>query len=67
MSAASLLAELRDNQSSLVGLIERVERSEMPFVVVDGAALARWVRREPDNWAKVQAWFDREKIAVVII
>jgi hypothetical protein len=60
----ALLAQLSSN-TDLAGLVERVVRNELPWVVVPVAALRAWEERDPDGWAKVSAWLATNDVAVV--
>lgn len=61
---AALIAELGKN-TDLAGLVERVCRSNLPWVVVSESALAAWRERDPAGWKKVSAWLASKKITIV--
>jgi hypothetical protein len=63
---AALLAQLSSN-TDLAGLVERVVRNDLPWVVVPAAALRAWEERDPDGWAKVSTWLTTNDVAVVRI
>ena len=52
---AELLAELSPN-SDLAWLVERVSRTDLPWVVIPGAAITAWEGRDPAGWEKVSEW-----------
>ena len=64
--AAALLAQLGPT-TDLAGLVERVARNRLPWVVVPAAALRAWEERDPDGWAKVSAWLASNDVVVVRI
>ena len=64
--AAALLAGLKGN-TDLASLIERVVRSDLPWVVVPDAALQAWETRDPIGWKKVAEWLATNGIAVIRI
>ena len=59
---AALLPQLSSN-TDLAGLVERVARNELPWVVVPAAALRAWEERDSDGWAKVSAWLASNDVA----
>ena len=64
--AATLLGELAPN-TDLASLVERVVRDSLPWVVIPGAALTAWERRDPAGWAKVSAWLAVNRVTIVRI
>jgi hypothetical protein len=64
--AAALLAQLGPT-TDLAGLVERVARNRLPWVVVPAAALRAWEERDPDGWAKMSAWLTSNGVVVVRI
>jgi hypothetical protein len=66
MTSTDLLVDL-GRTSDLAGLVERVARDQLPWVVVSSAAVTAWMRRDPDGWAKVSAWLAERGVAVVRI
>jgi hypothetical protein len=66
MTSTDLLIDL-GRSSDLARLVERVTRDQLPWVVVSGAAVTAWMRRDPDGWAKVSAWLAERGVAVVRI
>ena len=52
---AALLAELNPN-TDLAGVVERVARNNVPWLVIPAAALTAWEERDREGWAKVAAW-----------
>ena len=64
--AAALLAQLGPT-TDLAGLVERVARNRLPWMVVQAAALWAWEERDPDGWAKVSAWLTSNGVVVVRI
>lgn len=66
MTSTDLLVDLGQS-SDLARLVEHVARDQLPWVVVSGAAVAAWMRRDPDGWAKVSAWLAERGVAVVRI
>ena len=64
--AAALLTQLGPT-TDLAGLLERVVRNRLPWVVVPAAALRAWEERDSDGWAKVSAWLASNDVVVVRI
>jgi hypothetical protein len=60
----ALLAELNPN-TDLAGLVERVARNNLPWVVVPAVALAAWEERDPAGWVKVSAWLAAKGVTIV--
>jgi hypothetical protein len=48
---AALLAELNSN-TDLAGLVERVARNNVPWLVIPAVALTAWEERDGEGWAK---------------
>jgi len=65
-STAALLVELNPN-TDLAGLVQRVARNNLPWVVVPAVALKAWEERDPAGWAKVSAWLAAKGVAIVRI
>ncbi len=65
-SADALLTQL-NSSTDLAGLVERVVRNDLPWVVVPAAALRAWEERDPVGWAKVSAWLAAHDIGIVRI
>jgi hypothetical protein len=63
---AQLLSELSPN-SDLAWLIERVSRTDLPWVVIPGAAIAAWEGRDPAGWEKVSEWLAVRGVTIVRI
>jgi len=63
---AQLLAELSPN-SDLAWLVERVSRTQLPWVGVPASALTAWKQRDPPGWAKVSAWLGVKGVTIVRI
>lgn len=63
---AELLAELGSN-SDLVWLIERVSRTNLPWVVIPGTAVTAWGERDPAGWEQVSDWLASRGVAIVRI
>ncbi len=63
---AELLAELGPN-SDLMWLIERVARTNLPWVVIPGGAITAWGERDPAGWEKVSDWLASRGVAIVRI
>lgn len=63
---AELLAELSPNRD-LVWLVERVSRTDLPWVVIPEAAITAWEERDPTGWEKVAAWLADQGITIVRI
>jgi len=63
---AELLAELGPNRD-LVWLIERVSRTNLPWVVIPGAAITAWEERDAAGWEKVSDWLADRGVAIVRI
>jgi hypothetical protein len=61
---AELLAELNPN-TDLAGLVERVARSDVPWLVIPAAALTAWEERDGAGWAKVVAWLAAKGVTIV--
>jgi hypothetical protein len=66
MPTADLLEDL-DARSELARLVQRVKRERVPWIVVPGAAVAGWTRRDPEAWAKFSAWLAEQGEALVRI
>jgi hypothetical protein len=66
MTSTDLLTDL-GSSSDLAGLVERVARDQLPWVVVSSAAVTAWMRRDPEAWEKVSAWLAERGVAVVRI
>lgn len=65
-ATAELLAELSPN-TDLAWLVERVSRTQLPWVVVPASALTAWKQRDPTAWAKVSAWLGVKGVTIVRI
>jgi hypothetical protein len=63
---AELLAELSPN-SDLAWLVERVSRTDLPWVVIPGAAITAWEARDPAGWEKVLEWLAVRGVTIVRI
>jgi len=63
---ATLLPELGPN-TDLAQLVERVSRTQLPWVVVPASALTAWKQRDPTGWAKVSAWLGVKGVTIVRI
>ena len=63
-SADALLATL-DADTDLAYLVKRVCAHAMPRIVVSGAALTGWQRRDPEGWARVVEWLTAKGVAIV--
>jgi len=63
---AQLLMELSPNRD-LVWLVERVARTEFPWVVVPGSAIEAWEGRDPVGWEKVSDWLATRGVTIVRI
>lgn len=61
---AALLAELNPN-TDLPGVVERVARNNVPWVVIPAAALTAWEERDGEGWAKVAAWLAVKGVTIV--
>ena len=61
---AELLAEL-GTKTDLAGLVERVCRSNLPWVVVSESAITAWNARDPVGWAKVSSWLSLRGVTIV--
>jgi len=57
------------DSSSLIPaqLVERVSRTQLPWVVVPASALTAWKQRDPPGWAKVSAWLGVKGVTIVRI
>jgi len=66
MTTEELLATLASN-SDLPRLVARVDREELPWVLVPDAAVKKWERRDPAGWAKASMWFAARRVAIVRI
>jgi hypothetical protein len=66
MTTSDLLSDLGVD-SDLARLVQRVTHDRLPWVVVSSAAVAAWMRRDPDGWAKVTAWLAERGVALVRI
>lgn len=64
VSPAALLAELGTN-TDLAGLVERVCRNNLPWVVVSESALTAWKERDPVGWGKVLDWLAARGVTIV--
>ena len=53
--------------ANLTWLIERVSRNGLPWVVVSGAAVARWQGQDPEGWSNVARWLDAQGVTLVRI
>ena len=63
---ATLLAELNP-KTDLAGLVNRVWRLNLPWVVVPDAAISAWEKRDQAGWAKVKAWLAERNVTIVRI
>lgn len=63
---AALLAELNPN-TDLAGVVERVARNNVPWLVIPAAAVTAWEERDAEGWAKVAAWLALKGVAIVRI
>jgi hypothetical protein len=63
---AQLLAELSPNRD-LGWLVERVSRTDLPWVVIPGAAIIAWEGRDPAGWKKVSEWLAGRGVTIVRI
>ena len=61
---AALLAELNPN-TDLPGLVERVARNNIPWLVITPAALTAWEERDGAGWAKVTAWLAVQGVSIL--
>ena len=66
MTTSDLLTDL-GSDSDLARLVQRVTHDQLPWVVVSGAAVTAWTRRDPEGWAKVSAWLAERGVALVRI
>jgi hypothetical protein len=66
MTTSDLLSDLGPD-SDLARLVQRVTHDQLPWVVVSGAAVTAWNRRDPQAWAKVRAWLAERGVALVRI
>ena len=66
MTTGDLLIDLVSN-SDLARLVQRVTQEQLPWVVVSGAAVTDWARRDPEGWARVVAWLADQGVALVRI
>jgi hypothetical protein len=66
MTTADLLDDLgADND--LARLVRRVCQDQLPWVVVSSAAVAAWMRRDPESWQQVADWLAAQGVALVRI
>jgi hypothetical protein len=63
----TLLAKLRGGPTDLARLVERVERTGKPFVLVSPLAIAAWERRDPEAWASARHWFVEHGIRLLTV
>ncbi|PYM55239.1 MAG: hypothetical protein DMD79_23310 [Candidatus Rokuibacteriota bacterium] len=63
----TLLANLRGGPTDLAQLVERVERTGKPFVLVSPLAIAAWERRDPEAWASARQWFVERGIRLLTV
>lgn len=61
-----LLAELGAN-NDMVGLVERVTETRLPWVVVPSSAITKWETNDPASWEKVSGWLAVHGVAIVRI
>jgi hypothetical protein len=61
---AALLAELNPN-TDLAGLVERVARNKIRWLVIPSAALTAWEERDGAGWAKVAAWLAAQGVTIL--
>jgi hypothetical protein len=65
-SDAPLLAD-SELTTELAWLVERVQRNNLPWIVVSGSALTAWQERDPAGWAKVSGWLAARQVTIVRI
>ena len=63
----TLLANLRGGPTDLAQVVERVERTGKPFVLVLPLAIAAWERRDPEAWASARQWFVERGIRLLTV
>ena len=63
-TAADLLDDLGAD-TDLGRLVRRVSEERLPWVVVSGAAVTGWMRRDPRGWQKVADWLAAQGVALV--
>lgn len=51
--------------TDLAWLVDRVCRSNLPWVVVPQSAVAAWEERDPAGWAKVRSWLAERNVTIV--
>lgn len=61
---AALLAELNRN-TDLAGVVERVARNNVPWLIIPAAAVTAWEERDGEGWAKVAAWLAAKGVTIV--
>ena len=66
MTTADLLDDL-GTDTDLARLVHRVCQDQLPWVVVSSAAVAAWMRRDPNGWQKVADWLAAQGVALVRI
>ena len=63
----TLLAKLRASPTDLARLVERVEGTGRPFVLVSPRAIAAWERRDPEAWASARQWFVEHGVRLLTV
>ena len=63
----TLLAKLRGGPTDLARLVERVECTGRPFVLVSPRAIVAWERRDPEAWASARQWFVEHGVRLLTV
>jgi hypothetical protein len=62
-----IMEEVRASRTDMARIVEAAARDDLPYVIVSAKAVQAWQEREPQAWAKVQAWLASQGKSIVTV